>query len=344
MAAATRRRGLPRRVSNWLLLVATAVALLTGLLTWFVVTDAGRWVVAVHGAAGLLLLLLVPWKTPVVRSGLARGRRTRWLSLLLLAVTVLALVTGVLHATGLATAAGGQLMMWWHVASGFTVAALLVWHALARRQPLRRTDLDRRLALRAGGVALGAGAMWLATSTATTALALPGEARRPTGSYLLPRPRPTIWLFDSTPARADADPVIWHVDLTDADGTRTVPVTDLAGSAERTRRTVVIDCTSGWASEQPWTGVPLAALVRPAPGDRSALVRSRTGYARRFPIAELDDLLLATDMADAPLDVVLGGPVRLVVPDQRGFAWVKWVAEVRTDPAPPWAQPPVPLR
>jgi DMSO/TMAO reductase YedYZ molybdopterin-dependent catalytic subunit len=301
-------------------------------------------VVVAHGAAGLLLLLLVPFKQRVVRTGLRRRRPTRWLSLLLVVLVVVALVTGVLHSTGLAVTAGGQLMMWWHVAAGLAVAALLTWHALARRQPLRRTDLDRRLALRTGGLVVGAGALWLATTVGTQALALPGTARRPTGSYLLARPRPTIWLSDSTPARSDADPATWRVTLTDGTGGRRVGAAELAGAPERVRRTAVIDCTSGWASEQAWTGVPLAALLRPAAPDRSVLVRSSTGYARRFPLERLDDLLLATDMADAPLDVALGGPVRLVVPDQRGFAWVKWVVDVRTDTAPPWAQSPLPLQ
>lgn len=331
-------------MSNALLLVATVLALLSGLATWFVTTADGRWVVAAHGALGLLLLLLVPWKQRVVRTGLRRRRRSRWLSLLLVALVVVALATGVLHATGLATRAGGQLMMWWHVASGFAVAALLAWHALDRRQRLRGTDLDRRLVVRTAGLLAGAGALWLATSAATQALALPGSARRPTGSYLLARPRPTIWLLDSTPDRTDADPATWGVRLLDADGARDVAVTALAGSADRVRRTVVIDCTSGWASEQPWTGVPLAALLRPGADDQAVVVRSSTGYERRFPLDRLDDLLLATDMADAPLDVALGGPVRLVVPDQRGFAWVKWVVDVRTEPGPPWAQSPLPLQ
>jgi DMSO/TMAO reductase YedYZ molybdopterin-dependent catalytic subunit len=339
-----RSGGLPRRVTNALLLVATVLALFTGLATWFVATDAGRWVVVAHGAAGLLLLLLVPWKVPVVRSGLRRRRPTRWLSLLLVAVTVLAVLTGVLHATGLATAAGGQLMMWWHVASGFAVAVLLAWHAVARRQPLRRTDLDRRLALRSGVLLAGAAVLWSGTTAVTHAAALPGTARRPTGSYLLPRLRPTIWLLDSTPSRDAATDERWVLRLADGDGERDVAVTTLDAHPAVTTRTVVLDCTSGWASEQHWTGVPLGALLVPGDGDRSVVVRSSTGYARRFPLAALDELLLARRMAGEPLDVALGGPVRLVVPAQRGFAWVKWVAEVRTDPTPPWAQPPVPLR
>jgi len=299
-------------------------------------------VVAGHGAAGLAVLGLVRYKAPVVRSGLRRSRGSSWASVVLAVLTVLALASGVLHSTGLAIwAPGGQRTMWWHVATGLALVPLLAWHALARRQRPRRDDLDRRIVLRAGGLAVLAAAGWLALEGAVRAGGLPGARRRPTGSYLQALPQPTTWLADRVPAGTDAPG--WTVSVRDDDGSRTLALADLA-ALPRTEMRAVIDCTSGWASEQDWSGVALDDLVRGADGGRSVVVRSATGYSRRFAPDELGGLLLATAMAGEPLPRLLGAPVRLVVPGRRGFWWVKWVVAVEVEDAPSWWQPPLPLQ
>ena len=89
-------------------------------------------------------------------------------------------------------------------------------------------------------------------------------------------------------------------------------------------------------------GVPrLDRLVDTGQGE-SIVVRSVTGYWRRFPLAQAGQLLLATEVAGRPLSPGHGGPVRLVAPDRRGFWWVKWVESVEIDDLPPWWQPPLP--
>ncbi len=40
---------------------------------------------------------------------------------------------------------------------------------------------------------------------------------------------------------------------------------------------------------------------------------------------ELDDAILATHVAGAPLPAANGAPCRLVAPDRRGLDWIKWV-------------------
>jgi DMSO/TMAO reductase YedYZ molybdopterin-dependent catalytic subunit len=86
-------------------------------------------------------------------------------------------------------------------------------------------------------------------------------------------------------------------------------------------------------------------LIGPIPdGTRSIDVVSVTGYRRRFPLSDLDGLLLATRAADKPLSVGHGGPVRLVAPDRRGFWWVKWVERIETTSEPWWLQAPFPLQ
>ncbi len=77
---------------------------------------------------------------------------------------------------------------------------------------------------------------------------------------------------------------------------------------------------------------------------RSLLLRSATGYARRFPLDEADDLLLATHVEDETLSAGHGFPLRLVVPGHRGYDWVKWVTEVEVSSEPGWLEPPLPLR
>ena len=61
----------PRR-TNLALLIVLVVALATGGLAFSAGTGWGRPVVVAHGLAGLAVLVLAPWKSVVVRRGLAR--------------------------------------------------------------------------------------------------------------------------------------------------------------------------------------------------------------------------------------------------------------------------------
>ena len=71
---------------------------------------------------------------------------------------------------------------------------------------------------------------------------------------------------------------------------------------------------------------------------------SATGYDRRFPIEHADSLLLATRFGGQALDPGHGFPARLVVPEGRGFWWVKWVSAIEVDDMPHWWQSPFPLQ
>ena len=103
-----------------------------------------------------------------------------------------------------------------------------------------------------------------------------------------------------------------------------------------------LDCTGGWHSQQRWEGVRLDRLLEAGEWD-SIEVRSSTGYARRFPIADLDRLWLATSLGGEPLAVGHGFPARLVAPDRRGFWWVKWVVSIQPSMTPWWVQSPFPI-
>jgi DMSO/TMAO reductase YedYZ molybdopterin-dependent catalytic subunit len=104
-----------------------------------------------------------------------------------------------------------------------------------------------------------------------------------------------------------------------------------------------LDCTGGWYAVQDWEGVRLDRLLGSTVAGRSVLVRSRTGYARRYPMADAAGLWLATRVGGAPLSPGHGAPARIVAPGRRGFWWVKWVDAVAVEDTPWWWQPPFPL-
>lgn len=331
------------RLTNLSLLVALLVALGTGAGAMAAGTASGRWVVIAHGVAAMTVILLVPWKSVVIRRGLRRRRPGRHASLLLTALLAVTVLAGLGYATGVVRSVGGLLGMWVHVAAALTLVPLAVWHVLARRVRPRRSDLSRRRVLRAAAIAAVAGGAYAVLSSVVAVAGLPGARRRFTGSYETGSFRPeamptTIWLNDSVPT---VDPRDYRLVVVDAAGRRKLPVAELAGVGSPVR--AVLDCTSGWYAEQDWSGVPVSALLRDIGTARSILVHSITGYWVRLPVHDIDSLLLATLVGGAPLTSGHGYPVRLVAPGKRGFWWVKWVDRIELQSIPWWWQPPFPL-
>ncbi len=338
--------------TNRAVLAALLAAYATGVVSETTGSGGGWLVAAAHGVAGLGTLLLVPWKRQVVTTGLRRRRATRWLALLMAALTLATIGLGIASVTGLVQSVAGQPVLWAHIAGALVLAPLVLWHVAARRRPRRAAGrstgparVSRRAVLQAGALGATAVGSWAVTEAVVGGLGLQGARRRFTGSHELSSLRPagmpaTSWLDDRAPA---TDPAGWRLDVVDAAGPRRFTLADLRDDDRRTTRREVLDCTSGWWSAQDWTGVPLSALVREHGDARSVLVRSATGYAIRLPLDGLDDLLLATDVGGRPLSPGHGAPLRLVAPGRRGFWWVKWVVGVELESTPPWWQPPFPL-
>jgi DMSO/TMAO reductase YedYZ molybdopterin-dependent catalytic subunit len=342
VAAVTWFRGSGRR-TNLALFLALALAFATGVGAVATGSERGRWVVIGHGVAAMAVVLLIPWKSRVVRQGLRRARPSRWVSLGLAALAITTLLAGLGYSTGLVRSVGGLPGMWWHVAAALALAPLLIWHAWARPARPRRGDLSRRVVLRAGLLAAVAGGLYAATTSTVSLAGLPGARRRFTGSYeqgsFDPPAMPnTIWLDDRSPT---VDPAAWRLTVVDALGSREFTLADLTRSPV-TRR-VTLDCTSGWYAHQDWTGTPVRALLRGVGEARSLRVRSLTGYWVRLPVADLDELLLATEVGRQPLSPGHGFPLRLVAPGRRGFWWVKWVDRIELQTTPSWWQPPFPV-
>jgi DMSO/TMAO reductase YedYZ molybdopterin-dependent catalytic subunit len=314
------------RLTNVALLGLLALAFFSGWVAFELSGRPARAILVAHAAAGVAIVLLVPWKSLIARRGLRRPRSMRWASIVLAIGVVISLAFGFLHSFGRPDI-GYLTAMDFHVGAALCVLPFVVWHVLARPAKLRTADLSRRNFLK-GAALLGASALGV--------VALPGARRAATGSYQSADAIPTQWMFDATP-----DIGVESYLLTIAG--RPWTYRDLASFDDRV--TALLDCTGGWYSEQVWEGVWLDRLL-PAnsAGLLSVNVRSTTGYSRRFDIDDASRMLLATRLDGRALDPGNGFPLRLVVPGRRGFTWVKWVTSVDAESLPSWWQPPFPLQ
>ena len=89
-------------------------------------------------------------------------------------------------------------------------------------------------------------------------------------------------------------------------------------TAHTTSKEATLDCTNGWFSTQRWTGVLLSELLGPGITGRSLEVRSATGYTRRFPLGDVDKMMLAHELGGKPLSRGHGAPARLGGPRTAG--------------------------
>ena len=328
------------RRTNLALLGLLVLAFVTGVASWLVGSALVRWIVLAHGVVGLGIVALAPWKRTIARRGLARRRPGRATAITFAALIVTSIVAAMVHVTGIVRSVGTFSPLGIHVATAVAAIALGVAHVVQRPVRPRTTDVSRRNLLRSGAV-LGAGAAgWLALDGVLRATGARGADRRMTGSLEAGSGAPTSmpvtqWLNDSI---QELDPASWRLHV--LNGARSYPVDDLVAFDDTLRAT--LDCTGGWYAEQEWRGARLDRLLEGAGGE-SILVRSVTGYSRRFARSEASALLLATHVGGVPLSAGHGAPARLVVPGRRGFWWVKWVTAIDVNGEPWWWQPPFPL-
>ncbi len=329
------------RRTNLGLLITLLLALATGWGAFAAGTGWGRYVVLGHAATGLAVVALAPWKSVIAQRGLRKNRRGKRSSMVLALLVVTCLAAGITHSLGGVRAVLGLTMMQVHVGAAIAAIPFAIAHLVTRRTPVHRTDVSRRNLLRGLGVLGGGALIYAGLESLSTLLALPGSMRRFTGSYERGSHRPdqmpvTQWLNDSVPT---IDPGRWRLLVRSDGGERRWSLDDLV--PHQGRLTATLDCTGGWYAEQDWNAVPLRLLL-PAAAGRSLVVRSTTGYSRRFPLRDLDHLWLATGAEDDSLSRGHGYPARLVAPGRRGFWWVKWVDLIEVDNQPWWLQLPFP--
>ena len=336
--------------ANILLLLFLATEMVSGFFGLISGSEDRAVYMQLHRISGYGILTVLAWKIVNVARSLRwpRGQRVRIASLALAVVLVATL------ALGLAWSVVGQFGWWlfsglsWHIYAGAALVPLLLWHAwyMLKGFPVAFW-VERRLVLRVGALALAGLVGWQLTEGIARAAALGSSTRRFTGSYEagsfsgndFPR---VSWLNDS-PGRIDADR--WTLRVFGAvEKELALGYADLTGASEMT---ATIDCTGGWHSTQRWRGVPLTDVLSragPARTARSVVVRSVTGYYRRFPPEAAERFLLATHVTDERLSHGHGFPLRLAAPGRRGFEWVKWVTEIEISEVPAWWQPPLPIQ
>jgi hypothetical protein len=336
---------------NTLLLGFVAVALPSG---YFGLTngDPGKaWILWLHAVAAYAIVAVASWKAVVVWRSLRIHPvigTDRLTFVLMAAIFLFVVASGFTWAYAGRIVFGRVALIELHVWMAVLVAALLAWHVLSRRWVFRiQPSRDRRAFFRlAAGSAAGI-ALWQGGELLARLASLPGADRRFTGSYETGSHTgrfPTVSWFNDDPDRIDR--ASWRLRF---DGVVTNPrdfsYADLeAMGGDPVEAT--IDCTGGWYSTQRWQGVPLAALldaVGPEDGAGSIEVVSVTGFSRRFSMDEARGAMLALGVAGRELSHGHGAPARLVMPDHRGFDWVKWVERITVRGGSDIWQPPLPL-
>jgi hypothetical protein len=231
------------RPLNVTLLTLLVVATISGVLAFGVGNPSHtKWVVAVHGASGLGLLLLAPAKILVARRGLRRpGRSRKVISLTFTVLVLSAIGSGLLHAVGGWHPYLGLLPMQFHVGAAVAAVVLLAAHVVMHHRSARRrwrpllrgTDLSRRRALLGTGVVAGSAALWVIA---------PGLPRRATGSHdvgsgSIGEVPVTQWMFDTVPQVATQ---AWRLHTPD----RSFDLAAIAALPQTSVR-AVLDCTGG---------------------------------------------------------------------------------------------------
>ena len=221
------------RATNLTLLVALILVFATGVGAVATGSARGRWIVIAHGVVAIVVILLIPWKSIVIRRGLRRGRPNRWASLVLAGLVLTTLVAGLASVTGLVRSVGGFGILWLHIAGALVLVPLLLWHLVTRPvRLLAAAGADRRPARRRGWIGArlcGSGrsppgrVRSYAVSEATLRVAgAPGARRRFTGSHPIDSADPdampvTSWLDDRTPT---IDASEWRLAVVDGAGRR----------------------------------------------------------------------------------------------------------------------------
>ena len=342
------------RATNLAIFALLLLELASGVGSYLTGSPEGAWVLWVHGIGGMTLIVLLVWKWRIVMRSFMRQGAGLWaLPSALLGLLFLAtLAVGLLWVLGAVPEVsipgyGSMRPMVLHAALAVVLVIPFATHASAHWPRFKPTDMaSRRAALRT--IALGGAGfvLWRGLDVVSTVTA---ADRRFTGSReeasFTGNAHPqTSWLGDQ---RQHLNRAGWRLHV---DGEVGRPLDlgyeDIEALATTDQR-ATLDCTGGWYTTQDWAGVPLGALLAEAGvGDdaQSVVVRSVTGYSRRFPLAEARTLLLATHVGGEVLSAGHGFPARLVVPGRRGYHWVKWVVSIEVSARPSWWQLPLPLQ
>src|SRR3954468_23205136 len=85
------------RRTNLALLALLVLAFVTGLASWLAGPGLVRWIVIAHGAVGLAIVALAPWKSTIARRGLGRRRPGRGTAIAFAVLIVTSIVAALVH-------------------------------------------------------------------------------------------------------------------------------------------------------------------------------------------------------------------------------------------------------
>lgn len=297
------------------------------------------WLYDVHRILGWGLLMLVPLKAAISWRSLKRGfgKRGQRIVAIATSISLLAALISVFMFALMWTWRFDPEKLWfrqsaiaWHWILALILLIPLLVHVWQKwPRPKVEDFTERRALLRGAGIlATGIGG-WVVVDTVSLM-----QNRSQTVRFTGSRDRGQF-TGNSFPITGEyADPVnleAWSLTITGlVSEPRTFTYADLRAMAQETR-TATIDCTLGWYSTQHWTGVPLADLmsdIEVLPAATTIVLKATTKFGHIYPLTQLDQMLLATHVGDEPLAHWHGFPLRAVVPNMRGWYWVKWLTEV----------------
>lgn len=328
-------------VALLLILITLTISGYLGLVNGY---ESAAWRLWVHGIAAYALMALFVWKSSIILD--AYRRKKRWtrervafsVMLLLLLLTVL---MGLLWTFSGPIHLGGFSLVSLHIYVAVPVMLLLVWHVRRMKFIFKvRGMLDRRLFLGTAVSALAGILLWRTAGLVSGKRRFTGSYERGSFSGNFP---PTSWIFDY-PERIDV--TAWRLHVAGEVARPYTLTYDELLALPLVTQEVLLDCTSGWYTTQIWEGVPLLVVLERAgllAGAASVTIQAVSHYKRRFALAELEGMLLAVRVAGAPLAHGHGAPVRLVIPNRRGYDWVKWVTQIWVNGSDAIWQSPLPL-
>jgi DMSO/TMAO reductase YedYZ molybdopterin-dependent catalytic subunit len=208
----------------------------------------------------------------------------------------------------------------------------------ASRRELRRSNLSRRRFLLLGAAGL-AGLIGVLRLEQRGARPPQGGTKRPrSGPFSLSEGFPVRSVEGGPPGVAARDWVLSVDGLVD----RPLRLDCAAWLAlPHTQKTMDLHCVEGWGVENlRWEGVRVKDLLHRValhPEGRYVSFHAYGGsYANSLTLTEAlaPEALLADSLNGAPLPVVHGGQLRLVIPTRLGYKNVKWVARVEVGAQP----------